>query len=302
MLEITIDADVCKQDGLCAMTCPVVILQQEEKGTMPEIDDARLESCFRCGQCVSICPQGAISHSHFPEGTVTPIKRENVPTYDQVLELIRSRRSKRLFRDKPVERDVIEKVLEVARLGPSSHNEQSTEFVVIQDEKIIHEIGRLTAAGLKKLAMPFRYAIGRMMMRRMVGPRGAAYLAELAPEFEGLASMYNGGTDLILHEPPVLLLFCADSVGGTFAGTNANLALHNAALAAETVGLGCFYAGFVTTIGERDDSIARLVGLPETHKIYGALAMGYPRLKFSKWPERNPAKVTWVGFERMDSV
>jgi nitroreductase len=187
---------------------------------------------------------------------------------------------------------MIEKVLEVARLGPSSHNEQSTEFVVIQDKETIQEIGALTAKGLKKLATPFRSAIGRMIMRRMVGPRGAAYLAELAPEFEGLASMYNSGTDLILHEPPVLLLFCADSVGGTFAGTNANLALHNAALAAETVGLGCFYAGFVTTIGERDDRIARLVGLPETHKIYGALAMGYPRLKFGKCPERNPAKVT----------
>jgi hypothetical protein len=47
-------------------------------------------------------------------------------------------------------------------------------------------------------------------------------------------------------------------------------------------------------VSERDDSIARLVSLPETHKIYGALAMGYPRLKFKKWPERNPAKVTWV--------
>jgi hypothetical protein len=66
-------------------------------------------------------------------------------------------------------------------------------------------------------------------------------------------------------------------------------------LAAETVGLGCFYAGFVVATSERDDSIAKLVSLPETHKIYGALAMGYPRLHFKMWPERNPAKVTWIG-------
>ena len=91
-----------------------------------------------------------------------------------------------------------------------------------------------------------------------------------------------------------LVLFCADRVGGTFAGTNANIAVHNAALAAETLGLGCFYTGFVVHVSERDDSIARYVGLPETHQIYGALAMGYPRLKYKKWPERNPAKVTWL--------
>ena len=131
-------------------------------------------------------------------------------------------------------------------------------------------------------------------MRFVLGRRGAAYVAELAPELEHLVSLFNSGTDWILREPPVLVLFCADSAGGSFAGINANLALHNAALAAETVGLGCFYAGFVVLACDREDSIARLVSLPDTHKVYGALAMGYPRLKFTKWPERNPAKVTWV--------
>jgi len=295
MFEIRIDTDLCKKDGLCASTCPVAVLQQKEKATIPVIAADHLESCFACGQCVSICPQGAISHSQYPEGTTHPVRTEYVPSYDQLLELVRTRRSKRSFKKKTVEREVLEKVLEVARLGPSGHNEQSTEFVVVQDEEMIHQIGTLTAEGLNKLAMPFKFAIGRMMMRRMVGPRGAAYLGELAPEFEQLASLYNSGTDIILHEPPVLLFFCADSVGGTFAGTNANIALHNAALAVETIGLGCFYCGFVVIVSERDDSIARLIGLPETHKIYGALAIGYPRLKFKRWPERNPANVTWIG-------
>jgi nitroreductase/NAD-dependent dihydropyrimidine dehydrogenase PreA subunit len=293
MVEIIIDADVCKKDGLCAMTCPISLIVQNGKGTIPTIRDDR-DGCFRCGQCVAVCPHGAISHSHFPEGTVTPIRAEEVATYDQVLGLIRSRRSQRSFKDKVVEQDLIEKVLDAARFGPSGHNEQSTEFVVVQDKETIVEIGRLTAKGLKKTGVPFNYAIGRMMMRTMIGKRGAEYLGELAPEFIGLADMYNDGEDLILHDAPALILFCADSVGGTFAGTNANIALHNAALAAETLGLGCFYTGFVVIVSERDDSIARLVGLPETHNIYGALAVGYPRLKFKQWPERNPAKVTWV--------
>ena len=297
MLEITIDADVCKKDGLCAMVCTFGILQQEEKSTLPKIDDDMLEKCYHCGHCVAICPQGAILHSHFPKGTVNPIKLESLPSYDQVMELIRSRRSKRLFKDTPVERDLLEKVLEAARFAPSQHNDQSTEFVVIQDKKIIHEITVLTAEGIGKLAGYTRNPIGRMMMRRVLGRRGAAYVAELAPEMEGLVSLFKSGTDWILREAPVLVLFCADSAGGFFASVNANLALHNAALAAETLGLGCFYAGFVVTTGDRDDSIARLVSLPETHKIYGALAIGYPQLKFKKWPERNPAKVTWMGVD-----
>jgi nitroreductase/NAD-dependent dihydropyrimidine dehydrogenase PreA subunit len=288
MTEITIDADVCKKDGLCAMTCTYGIFQQEEKSTIPKIDDVMLEKCYRCGHCVAICPQEAISHSHFPKGTVNSIKLENLPSYIQVLELIRSRRSKRLFKDTQVERDVLEKVLEAARFAPSQHNDQSTEFVVIQDKKILHEITALTAEGIGKLAGYTRNPIGRMMMRRALGRRGAAYVTELAPEMEGLVSLFKSGIDWILRGAPVLVLFCADCAGGSFASVNATLK-------AETVGLGCFYAGFVVTTSERDDRIARLVSLPETHMIYGALAMGYPQLKFKKWPERNPTKVTWVG-------
>jgi nitroreductase/NAD-dependent dihydropyrimidine dehydrogenase PreA subunit len=292
MLEITIDADVCQKDGACAMACTRDVFRQEETGTMPKI--VGLERCFGCGQCVAICPQGAISHSGFPEGTVTPIRPEHVPTYDHVLELIRSRRSKRLFKQRPVDRDVIEKVLEAARFAPSGHNEQSTEFVVIQDEQILQEIAILTAEGLANLVQPLGNPIGTMMMRRAMGRRGTAYLAELAPELEHLVALFYEGTDWILREPPVLVLFCADSAGEFFARVNASLALHNAALAAETLGLGCYYTGFVVIACDRDDRIARLVGLPETHQIYGALAMGYPRLKFNKWPERNPARVTWL--------
>ena len=153
MPEITIDADVCIKDGLCAKTCVHFIFRQEEKGTVPEI--VELEKCIRCGQCVAICPYGAISHSDYPDGSVNPIRSESVPSYDQVMELIRSRRSQRLFKEAAVERDVIGKILDAARFAPSGHNEQTTEFVVIQDRKMIREIAALTAGYLGKMAGQF---------------------------------------------------------------------------------------------------------------------------------------------------
>ena len=289
---ITIDAAVCRKDGRCAIVCPRAVFHQNAKRPVPQLEAP--ERCIGCGHCVAVCLAGAITHGGFGPKDVQPVQTERLPSYDGVMELLRSRRSKRHFRKKPVERGHIEKILEAARFAPSSHNEQTTEFVVVQDKSTIDDITSLTADGLTKLAGYTKNPIGRMMMRRAIGRRGAAYVANMAPELEGLVSLYRGGTDYILREAPALVLFCADSVSGTFAGVNANLALHNAALAAETVGLGCFYAGFVVVAAERDDSIARRLSLPEDYKIYGALALGYPLLKFKNWVERKPARVTWM--------
>jgi nitroreductase/NAD-dependent dihydropyrimidine dehydrogenase PreA subunit len=291
MAEVTIDEALCRKDGLCEVTCVRGVFHQEERGTVPRITEP--EMCIGCGQCVAICPAGAISHSDYPEGTVSPIVSEWTPTYDQVLQLMRSRRSMRRFTATPVRRDAIERVLEAARFAPSAHNEQGTEFVVVQDSDTIHEIGRLTAEGLRKMAKPFQSAFGRAMMRIVLGERKTAIISEFAPELEHCACLFDSGHDVLLNNAPALVLFHADDVGG-FTSVNANLAVQNAALAAETVGLGCFYTGFVVAVCERDDRIARLLSLPDDHRIFGGLGMGYPRLSFDRWPDRKPARVTWV--------
>jgi nitroreductase len=51
---------------------------------------------------------------------------------------------------------MIEKVLEAARFAPSEHNTQTTEFVVIRDKAMIHEIGSLTAEYYAALARRIR--------------------------------------------------------------------------------------------------------------------------------------------------
>jgi len=292
MIEITINEDVCKKDGLCAMTCMRSIFTQDEKATIPTISDQ--EHCYECGQCVSICNTGALSHSSFPEGTIHHSKSEQMPSYDQLMELIHNRRSKRLFKDKKVQKDTVDKILEAARYAPSGHNEQTTEFFIVQDEKTLKELGALTAKGIRKVAQPYSNPIGSMIMRVILGRRSSDYLANLAPELSGLADIYDSGKDWILRGAPMVILFCADKAAEYFGKVNANLALHNAALAAETLSLGCFYTGFVVLAADRGNNIGSLIGLPDTHKIYGALAIGYPQLKFHKYPERNPAKVIWI--------
>ena len=53
---------------------------------------------------------------------------------DDVLNLLKSRRSIRKYKDKPVEEEKIQKCLEAARWAPSASNKQPWEFLIVTDE------------------------------------------------------------------------------------------------------------------------------------------------------------------------
>jgi nitroreductase/NAD-dependent dihydropyrimidine dehydrogenase PreA subunit len=270
MSNITINTDLCKRDGFCALVCPEAIFVQNEKGVSPEI--VHEDECIKCGQCVSICPQGAILHADFPLTRIREVRQELLPSGEQVMELLRSRRSIRAWRDKPVERDLIEQIIEGARFAPSARNTQSTRFIVVQDRALLARIVELTVQNQAQLV---------------------AHDAEVLPAFSRLIEAFHESKDKILHDAPVLLVFHADQ-REEFVEVNATLALHNSALVCQGLGLGCFFAGYVVAVCQRDDSIPRLLALPDNHRIYGALAIGVPKLKFKKSMEREAPKITWM--------
>ena len=296
MFEITIDHDRCKKDGLCERVCPKNIFVQQGKLTIPEVLDE--EWCIACGQCLGICRQGAIFHSEFPSEKISPIQFEEMPTTEQVMTLLKTRRSIRAFRDKPLEKVTIEKIIDGARFAPSGHNSQSTEFLVVRDRVVLSQVSALVVDYL------------RFEIKRFANPvfRTVASLADRAsaesgrneiPGFKRLVKLYESGADPVLCGAPALLVFHARRTVG-FADTNAQLALQNASLVAHSLGIGHFYTGWVVSTGRApmtsawDRRMSRLLGIPSGNKMHGALALGYPVPKFENMIERKPPRIKWV--------
>lgn len=61
------------------------------------------------------------------------------------LELVQSRQSDRSYLDKPVEKEKIERILEVARLAPSACNAQPWKFIVVTNPEKRMQIADATA-------------------------------------------------------------------------------------------------------------------------------------------------------------
>jgi nitroreductase len=69
--------------------------------------------------------------------------------YDQLLEIIQTRRSVRHFEDRAVAREDLNRLLEAARWAPSNHNRQPWKFLVIEDRERIRELAEQVRIGME---------------------------------------------------------------------------------------------------------------------------------------------------------
>ena len=293
---ISIDRSRCKKDGLCAMVCPHGIFVQREKLAIPELVDE--EDCSICGHCVAICRQSAINHSEFQPTAIRAIQFEQMPSTEQVMELLKSRRSIRAFRDKPLAKDTIERIIDGARFAPSGHNSQSTEFLVVQDRAVLNQVSAMVTEYLKfeikRFANPFFRTLALLADRE----KAESGLHEI-PGFKRMIQMFESGADPILNGAPVLLAFHSQRTIG-FADINAQLALQNASLVAHSLGIGHFYTGWVIAPCRApmarawNRRIPSLIGIPPGNELHGALALGHPIPKFKNMIERKSPQIRWI--------
>lgn len=71
----------------------------------------------------------------------------------ELLDLIQKRQSDRQYEARPVDRELVVKCLEVARLAPSACNSQPWKFVVVDEPQLVLQVGEAAAGmGMNKFA------------------------------------------------------------------------------------------------------------------------------------------------------
>ena len=181
---------------------------------------------------------------------------------DDLLALIRGRRSVRRFRDEPVDRPTIDRLIEAAAWAPSAGNRQDWIFTV------------LTSADARRR---MQEAIHRRVEAVIAESGGAGSLAELA--------RYVGHWSDVTHAPVLILVSArdtdaiqqrlfgeaAEAAGGGLA--SASMAAQTLMLTAHALKLGtCCMTGPLIAAKE----LARIAGLPPRQRIVCLMALGHP--------------------------
>ena len=270
---LAIDESKCKKDGLCAADCPVVIIRFKDKDSFPELAPGGEKMCLRCGHCVAVCPHGALSHAEVPLAKSLPIHKEASVNHEQAVQFLRSRRSVRRFKDKPVEKETLQQLIEIARYAPTASNTQLLEWIVINDKEQIR--------GLSELAIEWM----RQVLEKDPEPVSAPYLPLLVVA-------WDMGMDVILHGAPSLVVASApkeDSNGMV----DLTLALSYLELAAPSLRLGTCWAGLLQGALRSSEPLKQALGIPEGHPHHYPMMIGYPKVKYYRMPERKEPKITW---------
>lgn len=261
---ITVDAEKCKKNGMCAAACPSGALELDADGGPVAADPA---VCNACGHCVAVCPHGALTNAKVDAVNPASGPRPNVrhfPSPEVVDGLLLGRRSIRAYADKPVPRQVLEELLDVARYAPTASNVQEIRWIATVDPARVHELAGLVAAWFIANGQRPKYS-----------------------------SLWQRGRDYFLRDAPALAVIHTEA-DARFGAADCGIALTFLELAAVARGLGACWAGLLTFAANGDPAVRHALGVPEGHIVHGGLMLGYPRFRYAAVPPRNPVSVQWM--------
>lgn len=277
-MRINIDQETCIKCGKCVRVCPSAIFTQEKSGKA--IGLAHTESCIVCGHCVDVCPTGSVLHSEFPPEKVHVIDYEKMPTPEQVMLLIKSRRSNRTITKKPVPREMLEQIVEAAHCAPTATNAQTLSFTVITDPAKLRQVSDYTIGVFDSLAKLLLNPVVKCVLKPFMKD-----VYKYVPVFDRLKKEHQAGNDPILRKATALLIIHTPK-SNRFGSEDANLAYQNASLMAQSLGVSQIYMGFVLTAirQEGKDTLAKTLGIDG--KIQAIMALGIPAFQYSKYADR----------------
>jgi nitroreductase/NAD-dependent dihydropyrimidine dehydrogenase PreA subunit len=257
MSIVGIDYDKCTGCKLCYWDCPKLLFNIEESGKISFLSQYAETACITCGHCIAICPNDAILRKEMDD--LKDISKEVSISYEDMINLIRSRRSIRKFKPEPVPEDIIDKLMNGIRYAPTNGNVRTLYYSLISDQVKVKELSDAIYKSYDGTSM-------QKIMTRM---------KEI-----GLDPIFRGA-------PHVLICSSPENLG--FHGNNAGVALAHVMLLAQTLGVGTCWIGYASMAMNKNKDLLKMA--KARGEVFGVLTLGYPNVKYHKLPSRPQVRV-----------
>lgn len=204
------------------------------------------------------------------------------------------RRSTRWFKDKPVDREQLDRIVATASTAPMGLPPHGTGVLILDRRE---DLDRLYQ-GIRDLYGTVRGMLsnpaGRVIMRVKAGAERYRSLTGHVGEVLALADLWHAeGRDRYTYSAPVVMLVHADTAGVGFRDDAFIIATY-AMLAAHAEGLGCTMLSLVPPGVDRSKELRAWLEIPDDHAVCVALVMGHPKVRPKRALQRPLASVRYV--------
>lgn len=272
MSFIKINKKKCIKCGACIEVCPRNILRMGNGWVSQAAEKAEL-LCMKCGHCVAVCPKGAFSLKKMPVSKCVPVKETLNITSKEIVQFLKTRRSIRIYKEKKVPRELIEKVIDAARYAPTGMNRENVKWKVVYDKNEVVKLKDLTVEWMRSLV-------------KKRDPMAQMY------SFPAMVTACERGNDVILRKAPHVIIAYGHK-NDPIAGLSSIIALSNLELAIHGHQLGGCWAGFLDRAIMSYPKLQKALKLPKDHQSYGSMMVGYPKYNYKRIPQRKPADIIW---------
>ncbi len=287
-MEICKIENRCNKCMLCVKDC-VAGVWREVDG-LPTI--VAPDACNRCSHCLAVCPKDAITHNGLDGKQIRRQDRQQLDP-EVYLEIVNGRRSIRHYKDEPVPKAVIEKVLDLTRYSPTASNSQNVKYIVIQDKALLRQVSEDIFGFSRRVFGWSQSPLGKILFGIFKNTSLASTLNRYIGTMDYYIKQADGGRDFILHHAPVLILIHSPK-GSRFSCDNCNIAATNIINYAYTLGLGTCFIGFLTMALKYSKVLRHKLGIPKDRQVFASLVMGVPAYRHSFTVSRKKPHVKWI--------
>ncbi|MFX0050384.1 MAG: nitroreductase family protein [Candidatus Hodarchaeota archaeon] len=276
MIKIDIDQASCIQCGACADICYArVVFEMQENGPIV----VHPEKCRLCGHCVAVCPTDSINHEKILLRDCPKIDQQLLPSVETLVHTLRTRRSYRRYKDKPVPREILRNLISHSRWIPTGYNRQYLDWIIFYDRQKIDNLLKITLQELK--------------INLEQGKDSENFLGLSIKDIDNFLENRVSREKRFFFNAPVLIAGYCDK-DTVCAREEATYAIYNITLAAERMGLGTCHIGSVQLIFEELSHLQQeLLGIPLGKELQVFLIIGHPLWPFRRMVPRRLPKINW---------
>lgn len=181
---------------------------------------------------------------------------------NEVLKVIKNRRSVRSYKPEQINQESIDAIIEAGIYAPTAHNDQPWHFTVIQNPEVLKHIDEVTKSEMEKSDVEWIKKMGSK------------------PDFS------------VTYHAPTLIIVSGRKDGMAWS-VDCAAAIQNMLIAAESLKIGSVWLGLLRFLFTHKDEVQKL-GIPKGYEPFYGVSFGYSEREQIKAPKRNLDVVHYI--------